>query len=434
MRDILLVAFLLIAIFYSFKKPYLGVAAWIWIAMMAPVTWAFGFSQSFRLNLTIVIFSVLSWLFYKHKKKFTFTSLHFWVLLFWFWMLIATSFHLLVDNDFAWNKFIEFTKVIALFLFISLTVKEKREIDVIIWAIVLSISAYSAMEGVKFLLSGGGHRITGRAGIISDRNDLVVAINMCIPLLIYLWQTTKSKNLKLGLLVLIVLNIVAVVGTYSRGGFIGLSILAFAMWLKSDKKIIYVLLAVIALPILYANAPAEWKERQSTIETAASEDGSFIGRLWAWKVATLIALDNPLTGGGMKANIDPILWRTYAPYTENFGPIETPPVPLDRKPLAAHNIYFQVLGSSGFVGLFIFVIMLGSGFLRCWRLSISKLDTIPVWKKDLSKALSLTFIGYGVTGLNVSLAYFELVYALLALIAIFCVNPPIKEKRNARQA
>lgn len=418
MRDLLLVGFLFVAIYYSFKRPYLGVAAWIWIALTAPAEWAFGFSQEFRLNLTIVLVTALAFFFAKDKTPSKFGGIHTWVFLFGFWMLLSTIFSLRIDSGYAWDKMIEFIKVLMLFLFITLTVRRRLHVDTLVWAIVLSISSYAAMEGVKFILSGGGHRIVGRAGIITDRNDLAVAINMCLPLIVYLWSNTENKKLKLGLLGLAALNVVAIVGTYSRGGFIGLSILAFAMWLKSNRKMVYMVLALLALPILYENAPEDWKERQSTVETATTEDGSFIGRLWAWKIATLIALDNPMTGGGFKATTDPILWSIYAPETPGFGPVETPPIDSRVRPKAAHNIYFQVLGSAGFAGLFIFLSMMLAGFFSCISNARKAKQHGVKWCQDLSNAIILAFVGYGVTGLNVSLAYFELVYAFLAIIAV----------------
>ena len=98
---------------------------------------------------------------------------------------------------------------------------------------------------------------------------------------------------------------------------------------------------VHTLPVLYANAPNDWKERQSTVETAATDDGSFIGRLWAWKIATLIAIDNPFTGGGFKATTDPCVMAYHAPYTPDFGPIETPPIPDDLLPKAGTIFIFK---------------------------------------------------------------------------------------------
>ncbi|WP_286264205.1 putative O-glycosylation ligase, exosortase A system-associated [Thalassotalea atypica] len=433
MRDLLLVIFLFIAIYYTFKRPVAGVAAWVWIALMAPTEWVFGFSQAFRLNLTIVVFTALSYFVWKEKSSLKFTSIHFWVFLFGFWMLISTIFNIRLDSGFAWFKFTEFMKVLVLFLFVSLVIRTKKDIDVFIWAIVLGLSAYAAMEAIKFILSAGSYRITGRSGILQDRNDLAVAINMSIPLVFYLWSVTKNKHLKLGLLGLAALCAVAIVGTYSRGGFIGLTILAVATWLRSEKKILYVVLALIAMPILYANAPEEWKDRQATIETASEQDNSFIGRLWAWKIATLIAIDNPMTGGGFKATTDPLLWRTYAGVTPNFGPIETPPIPTTLRPKAAHNIYFQVLASAGFMGLFMFLIMMSNGYLTARKIARRVTSEDEQWKKNIANAISLAFVAYGITGLNVSLAYFELVYSLLAIVAVLStMDASIEDNKNRR--
>lgn len=418
MRDILLVCFLIVATYFTFRKPFIGVAAWLWIALMAPSQWAFGFSQSFRLNFTIGIVAAIAYLFSRDKARLKFTGMYFVVLLFAFWMLLASIFHNQLDSALVWDKCIEFMKVIALFLFLTLTVRTENQLNTIIWAILFAVSAYAAMEACKFILSGGGHRITGRSGIISDRNDLAVAINMCLPLILYLWHTTENKKLKMGLLLLFFLNIIAVVGTFSRGGFIGLSVLAVAVWWRSKHKLAGFVLALVSLTVLYVNVPEEWKARQMTVMTAVEEDGSFIGRLWAWKIATLIAIDNPVTGGGFKATTDPFLWSYYALETPDFGFIETPPIPEYVKPKAAHNIYFQVLASSGFVGIGIFLSMLVTGLMSCMRnVVLARRYKIP-WLEYLSNALFLSLVGYAITGLNVSLAYFELVYALLAMIMV----------------
>lgn len=422
MRDLLVVIFIFAAVYYSFKKPYLGVCAWIWVALIAPAEWVFGFSQHFRINLTIVIITVLSFLFVQKDKSSIFGTQGIYIFLFWLIALISTSSHLQVNSGDVWFEFTKFTKIIVLYIFVGLTIKKRLHIDTFIWAIVLGLSSFAAMEAVKFIVSLGGYRIVGVAGVIQDRNDLAVAINMCIPLIIYLWSMTKHQYLKLALLGLIILNIVSVIGTYSRGGFIGLTILAVAMWLKSKRKFSLVLVAGLLIPILYMNAPDTWKERQTTISSAATEDGSFIGRLWAWKISTLIALDNPLSGGGFKSVTDPLLWNIYASETPDFGPIETPAIPNTLKPKAAHNIYFQVLGDHGFVGLILFLLILSSTYFQC-RNNIKQAQELGVeWCEGLSRAISLALIGFGITGMNVSLAYFELVYALVGIVVILKYN------------
>lgn len=391
-------------------------AAWIWIALTAPAEWAFGFSQSFRLNLTIVLVTALSYLFVQKNKSLKMNGLVGWVLFFAFWTFLTTVLNKTSYPEYVWEYMVQFMKVILLFFFMTLTLTKRLHIDTFIWAIVLSVSSFAAMEAVKFGLSGGGHRIVGKAGIVQDRNDLAVAINMCIPLIIYLIQTTNNKLLKQGLTGLLVLNIIAIIGTYSRGGFIGLSILAIAFWWTSKRKLMFAMLAVMSLPILYAVAPAEWKERQTTVSTAATQDSSFIGRLWAWKISVMIANDHPLTGGGFHAVKDRLLWGYFAPYTPTFGPIETPPIPPDLRPKAAHNIYMQVLGDHGYVGLITFLFILFGTIRMNLRNKRQGLQHDADWCVKLSKAIMLGLVGYCITGGNVSLAYFDLFYATVGLV------------------
>ena len=418
MRDLLLVGFLFVAIYYSFKRPYIGMAAWIWIALTAPADWVFGFSQSFRLNLTIVLVTALSFMFVQKDKKFQFDRLVGWVLFFAFWTLVTTFANKTSYPEYVWQYWNQFIKVILLFFFITLTLQKRLHVDTFVWAIVLAISSFAAMEAVKFILSGGSHRIVGKAGIIQDRNDLAVAINMCIPLIVYLIQTTKHKLLKQGLMGLLAFNVLAIIGTYSRGGFIGLSLLAIAFWWSSNRKMMWSMVAIILIPIFLANAPEEWKERQNTVSTAAQEDGSFIGRLWAWKISTMIANDYPLTGGGFHAVKDRLLWGYYAPFTPGFGPIETPPIPPDLRPKAAHNIYMQVLGDHGYIGLIAFLFIL----LGTWRVNLKNRkrarENDQDWCVKLSTMINLSLVGYCITGGNVSLAYFDLFYALVGVVSV----------------
>lgn len=417
MRDLLLVLFFFITVYFTFKRPFIGVCAWVWIALTAPTLWAFGFSTHLRLNLTIVIVTFLAYLAVEKDKSFRLGTLGMLVLLFCIWTFISSVTHITYNSADIWGYFIDFLKVVALFFFAVLLIKKQLHIDVFIWCIVLSVSSYAAMEAFKFVLSGGGHQVVGRAGVIQDRNDFAVAINMCIPLLVYLFFVTKHKLLRYGLLGLVGLNIIAVIGTYSRGGFIGLAILAIAFWWRSSYKVSLAVLFMILLPIGYSQAPDDWKERQTTVATAATEDGSFIGRLWAWKISTMIALDNPITGGGFRAVTDPIVWSSYAPATPTFTSVITPPIPEDERPKAAHNIYFQVLGDHGFVGLGLFLLILAVAYFSNNKTRKLAKKANCMWMFHLCNALNLALVGYGITGANVSLAYFDLLYAVLALVA-----------------
>ncbi len=164
MRDILIVALFFFVIYHSFRRPYIGVCAWIWIAMTAPTAWAFGFSTSLRMNLTIVIITFLSYLFAFKNKKLSLGGVGWLMLLFLLQASISTMAHNTLDGAEVFGYFTEHLKTALLFIFIVLILRSKTEIITFIWCIIFSVSAYAAMEGLKFILSGGGHEVIGRAG------------------------------------------------------------------------------------------------------------------------------------------------------------------------------------------------------------------------------------------------------------------------------
>jgi hypothetical protein len=45
-----------------------------------------------------------------------------------------------------------------------------------------------------------------------------------------------------------------------------------------------------------------------------------------------------------------------------------------------------------------------------------------LWYQQLASAFTLSLLGYGITGANVSLAYFDLLYAVLGLIAVMTLQ------------
>ncbi|MEQ8690334.1 MAG: hypothetical protein RIC89_05780 [Pseudomonadales bacterium] len=87
-------------------------------------------------------------------------------------------------------------------------------------------------------------------------------------------------------------------------------------------------------------------------------------------------------------------------------------------------MYFQVLGDHGFVGLGMFLAILASTYFN--NRSNMKYGRREgyAWYARLASALNLSLIGYGITGANVSLAYFDLLYAVFGLVAVMQMYRP----------
>ncbi|WP_257794067.1 putative O-glycosylation ligase, exosortase A system-associated [Vibrio salinus] len=211
-----------------------------------------------------------------------------------------TSYFSLAPSVIVWMSWNNFFKAILLFIFTMLIIRKRHHFNLFLWMIVLSIGFLGFVEGLKFIASGGGHHIKGPSGnILSDNNHMALALCMTMPFIIYLIQETEEKFLKIGLRVLAAICVLAILGTFSRGGLIGLIIVLGYFWLKSQHKIKSIVVIILVGMISYNYLPESWYHRMDTIDTAM-QDSSFVTRVNSWKIHTLMALDRPLVGGGFK--------------------------------------------------------------------------------------------------------------------------------------
>jgi probable O-glycosylation ligase (exosortase A-associated) len=164
-------------------------------------------------------------------------------------------------------------------------------------------------------------------------------------------------------------------------------------------------------------APEKWNERMSTIQTAEA-DKSFMGRVTAWKVSSAIAVDNPVFGGGFRALQSHPVWNRYKDQQGLLGSVDTPE--LTRTGVAAHSIWFEVLGDQGFVGLFLFIALIVNAFMTrraVWRL-VRQNGPGERWAGDLADMLAAALLAYVVAGSLLSAAYFELPYVCFMLMEV----------------
>ena len=417
MRDIFFVLIFPFILYAVFKRPFIGAAMWLWVSMFFPNGWVYGFAGSFRYNLIIVVCAVFSYIGWKDKEKNEKDTLTSLILLFLFWTLITSIFTLSIP-EIVWAEWIEFLKVTLLFIFTISVLRTQLHLNVLIWALALSIGFYGCLEGLKYITSGGGHRIAGLKGhVLGDRNELALAFNMLLPLLAYLIHISKLKLVKFGLFCAVVLTVIAIIGTYSRGGTVALIIVGGYFWLQSKHKVLYAVIIAISFTVASNYVPSSWTERMDTLETA-QEDSSFLGRVLAWKQAVLMASDNPLTGGGFKAGQTSYLWWSYNG-AGSFNNIVDTSQMHEVKFKAAHSIYFQVLGDHGYIGLLIFLSIIITAYMKMGKnIKLANKHNSDKSLILLCKYLKVSLMAYCAGGAGVSLAYFDMLYALLAMTVV----------------
>ena len=407
-RDILVLLIILGSVPVIIRRPYVGVLVWVWVGVMNPHRLTWGVAYDFPVALVVGVATLVALLVSRDEKKFKSRPEVFALMLFVLWMCITTIFAL--NPESAWPMWARVIKI-QLMIFVALLVlNDKRHVVLLIWVLALSMGFFGVKGGIYALTTGAENRVWGPPdSLIGDNNSIGLALCMNIPLMYFLLQQTHSKWIKRALAGGMVVCAVAILGTQSRGALLAIAAMAVFLWWKSPHK----LALAVVLPVVAVGAllfmPEHWWTRMETIQEYGA-DRSAMERIWAWKMAFNLAMDRPFLGGGFE------MWTpdAYSHYATEW-----------YKAQGAHSIYFQVLGEQGFMGLFLYLLV----WLFTWRnanwlIRRGRTDPGSKWAGSLASMIQVSLVAFGVGGIFLSLAYWDVpYYGLVALtVARFAVS------------
>jgi probable O-glycosylation ligase (exosortase A-associated) len=387
-----------VALFY----PFVGFLLWEWISFMSPHREAFGMASSFSFNFYIAAVTIIAWIFSLEPKSLPAQILPALMLAFALLTSLTTFFALEHAVAFElWNTHI---KSFALALVVMAMVNSKLRVQAFIWVAAISIGYY-AVKGAGFVLLTGsiGSRVFGPDNsMIADNNNLGLAMVMMLPVINYLRISSANRYIQLGCWIAIAMTIVAIVGTYSRGGFVGLIVVGFAFFLLSKHKIVSLIVAVAVSATIFVTAPQDWKDRMVGISDY-EQDGSAQGRIEAWQTSWNLAADRPLVGGGFAAIEQKSVSSRYRPGSQAVA-------------RAPHSVYFQVLGDHGFLGLFLYLTIAFIATANLFRIqALTRGHEELEWANVLSRMLLISYAGFLMAGSFLSMAYYDVFLCMLAL-------------------
>lgn len=409
MRDLLFMAAFLPMPVICLIYPWAGILIWSWFAFTYPMAGLWGFAASLPGNMIIALATLTGLLLARNEPKLP--PLHTTNLLFMTLALItAVSIIFTQSPLYTSLKTSEYTSIFLYLMLLSIFLRTPARIHAFVWMAAFSIGYFAVRCSAFFIVSGGTFRATGPAYTqLGDNNHLAVACLIVIPLLNYLRLHSKQGWVRLCVLGTMVLTSLTIISTFSRGGFIGLICMLAYLWWKSGRKISHAVLMAAGLWLIVYTASDAWVARMQTIESAAEEDQSFQGRLWAWEVYWNAGLSHPLTGAGPKALEDPNVISRYLPV----------PVPADEvKPLAAHSIYFQLIGEEGFLALGIYLAILYTAWANGnWIARRARGHPDMAWAVDLGRMGQTSIVAFAITASALSLAFFDLLFSIAIMLA-----------------
>jgi probable O-glycosylation ligase (exosortase A-associated) len=359
LRDVVFMLVWLGLIPVSLVRPWIGILAWYWIAFMVPHGLTWGFSRTLPVAMGIGGATLVGWLFTKDRKPIprTWTLIGLVLLTVHVTLTTVTAF----DREMAMDKW-EWVIKVLLMTFVTMTLfQDRARLRWLYMVTALSLGFYGLKGGIWVFRTGGGERVYGPdMSFFTDNNTVGLALCMILPMLLYLSREEPRRWLKKGLQIMFFFTTVAIIFTYSRGAFLGLSVILGVLIWRSPWRVRFattvLVCSLVAIPLLPENL---WERIGSIGEQQSEEtrDSSVQGRFEAWRTAWNIALDHPFTGGGFRTMWNPIVWLRY------FDPdMES------SRSTDAHSLYFEVLGEHGFLGLGLYLLVLGSALVSLRRI------------------------------------------------------------------
>lgn len=405
MRDLIVTLIVVGAIPMVLMRPYVGILVMAWLGYMNPHRMGWGFAMNMPFVLIIAIITIVGLVFSKEKIRIPMKAETVLLFIFIAWMGVTTT--VALEPVLAELQYIKVLKIQIIAILTLILINTKERINQLLWVIVISFGFYGLKGGVFTVLSGGSYHVWGPPGtFIGGNNELGLALLMTIPLMRYLQIQYDNKKVKLMMMALILISIVAILGTQSRGALIGLAAMGVFLAIKSKRRFSLLIILAASVPFFLAFMPQSWWDRMHTIKTY-EQDASAMGRINAWKFAMNLASDRPLVGGGYEVFKE----EWFAKYAPNPKDVHD-----------AHSIYFEVLGEHGYIGLILFLSLLAATWLSGTRIiRSSKDDKTLTWAENLARMLQVSIVGYVVAGTFLGLAYFDYIYHIIAITVVLKV-------------
>ncbi|MBP8299613.1 MAG: putative O-glycosylation ligase, exosortase A system-associated [Planctomycetes bacterium] len=404
MRDLLVFAFTMFLLPGSFRQPFVGLLLFSWLAYMRPQDLCWGFARTMRLSFFVGIAMIGGWFAYE-KGRVAYAQ---WDVrtksMLMLTMLIAVSYGFAdVHDEYTNRYFAEYLKIIAVALFTTGQVNTRERFRTMLWTIALCLAFFGVKGGVLGVLGGGHQILRGPGGMMEDNNDFALALVMNVPLLWYLGIGEQRRIVLRATQVAVLLTVITIVLTHSRGAFLALSV--SALWIAwRSGHVVRAGAVLVAIGLIFPLvAPKEVLDRLGTI--GDTQETSASSRLEAWATALRMVEDNPVLGVGM---------RNFVPSVPKYSLTAIDPRATTH---VAHNSYLQVWAESGTPAFLVYMLLLGSVFVLCSRVyRIGRTRPDLAWAANYARMMEATTVGFMVGAFFLNRGHFDLIYHWLALV------------------
>lgn len=268
---------------------------------------------------------------------------------------------------------------------------------------------YGIIIGGTTVLGGGGPLKTITEGVngvggysthfLANASELGLGLCVAYPLCYYLFKGSRHPLFRFLALALLVLLIVSIVVSGSRGAFVGL-VATLIYLLYKEKRLLsgLVVLAILSVPAYYLVSD-RYVERIESIRDY-QEDVSVNIRFQLWRAAVDMIADYPVfgVGTGNFPNAYGGAYRAAGSQSLYWSP---------------HNVFIQIITEMGLVGFTIYILFIATIF---WinKKTRALLAGFAERRKliFLTRAVDVGLVGYIVAGQFITATYYPHLFQL----------------------
>jgi probable O-glycosylation ligase (exosortase A-associated) len=406
MRDLIISLLLFGLMPVCYRKPFVGLAVFSWLAYMRVQDLTWGFARGMRWSYYVAIVTFAGFLVSRERKKWFEKDPRCYVML---TLALLIGMGIIASQDASvrqFSRYLEYVKIVAVALFTTAIVTTRERLRVILWIVALSFAFFGVKSGLMGLANGGQAIIRGPGGMLADNNDFSLALSMGVPMLFYLGWSERRKEIRKVFFFSLPLTVITVGLTRSRGGFLSVAgAIGMLVW-RSKNRLAGILAGFVVAVVALVMAPAEYKERLLTM-LEPSKEGSAASRLRAWGIATRMALDNPVFGVGMYK-----FRQHYSQYslTSTEG----------EHIIVAHSSYFQIWAECGTPALLLYFSLILGSFVTCWRVRAeARRRYYSSWIINYANMFEASLVAFVIGSAFLNRAHFDLFYHWVALVMAF---------------
>jgi len=387
------------------RQPFIGLLMYLWLDFMRPHD-SFVELRAFRPMLIIGVTTVAATAWYQRHRL-----LHVWrSLLPVLALLGAVSLSTLTNSGSppSIEAPLLLSKMVLLVWLLATLVTTRARFEAVLWVICLSllVSAVGAiLQGldrglmhefrVELVVGGppGSHD-----GLFRDNNDFARVLAMTVPLW-WLLGVRADRAWRMALAIAgLLLTVVAIEFTFSRTGLLALVVgvsgiaLAYRPWWRA------VLIPTLLVAAMLTLSPRPYVERIATITRPTSEP-SVVERVGIWRQAAEVVRKHPLVGQG------PNSFR------------------LGRAKRTSHNIFIEVVGETGLIGLAAYGWLLLWALVALHRLRREPERGGPSPPRAQSLALQAALLAFLTAGLALGAPFQSSLFVLVGLTSALREQP-----------